>query len=307
MDVVAGDFGNEGTGGHSHWVYNWKPGETYKFLVTALPDSASKTTCYTGYFFIPELQKWKLIASFKAPEDGKYLNHLYSFLEDFDGVNGQLPRKAFYNNQWTRDENGKWTELTAASFSYDATGKAGDRTDFGAGTTGSQFYLWNGGFQQAGAKYADTFMRKALALPPVIDYYKNADSAAQAAADQQAIFAAIVAGQADTTGSKDGVYYKILKEGNGGSIQVSDTVVAFYKGYLLNGEVFDETKDKPATFPLNRLIKGWQIAVPQCKVGGKIRLYIPSGLAYTIRSRSPKIPPNSVLVFDIEVVEAKHG
>jgi FKBP-type peptidyl-prolyl cis-trans isomerase len=70
--------------------------------------------------------------------------------------------------------------------------------------------------------------------------------------------------------------------------------------------VFDQTNDKPATFPLNRLIKGWQIGLPACKVGGKIHLVIPSSLAYSIRTRSPKIPPNSVLVFDIEVVEVKH-
>ena len=81
--------------------------------------------------------------------------------------------------------------------------------------------------------------------------------------------------------------------------------MAYYKGAVLNGEVFDETKEKPARFPLNRLIRGWQIGLPMCRTGGKIRLIIPSGLAYSIRTRSPKIPPNSVLVFDIEVVEAK--
>ena len=60
-EVFADGFGNEGTGGHSHWIYNWKAGETYKFLVTAATDSASSTTSYAGYFFIPEIQRWKLI------------------------------------------------------------------------------------------------------------------------------------------------------------------------------------------------------------------------------------------------------
>jgi FKBP-type peptidyl-prolyl cis-trans isomerase len=305
MRVIADGFGNEGTGGHSHLVYNWKAGETYRFLVTALPDSATATTIYAGYFFMPELQKWKLIAAFKAPEDGKYLGHLYSFLENFVGINGQLQRKAFYGNQWIRTENGQWIEITKASFSYDATGKAKDRVDAGAGAADTTFYLWNGGFQPADAKYADSFSRKAVMQNPVINFYNNADSVAQAAIDKQIIFDAIAAGKADTTGSKDGVYYKILKEGTGGNIMVSDTVVAFYKGSLLNEEVFDETKEKPATFPLNRLIKGWQTGVPLCRVGGKIRLLIPSGMAYSIRARSPKIPPNSVLVFDIEVLGAK--
>jgi hypothetical protein len=98
--VEASDFGNEGTGGHSHWVYPWKAGKTYSFYVTALPDSASQTTSYAGYFFVPELQKWKLIASFSAPRDGKYLRGLYSFVENFS-VNGQLYRKAIFGNGFT--------------------------------------------------------------------------------------------------------------------------------------------------------------------------------------------------------------
>ncbi|MFT3933479.1 MAG: DUF3472 domain-containing protein [Chitinophagaceae bacterium] len=307
IDVIAGDFGNEGTGGHSHWVYNWKVGETYKFLVTALPDSASNTTTYTGYFFSPEFKKWKLIASFKAPRDAKYLGHLYSFLEDFDGVNGQLMRKAFYGNQWIRLENGQWKELTQTSFSYDATGKAGDRIDYGAGEDNGKFYLWNGGFQPANIKYGDTFSRKPIAISPMIDYYGNADSLAQATIDNKSILDFLQNDKSVAMSSKDGLYFAILKEGTGNNVAVTDTVVAYYKGSLLNGKVFDQTKEKPATFPLNRLIKGWQLGVPLCKVGGKIRLIIPSGLAYSIRARSVDIPANSPLVFDIEVVEARRS
>ena len=80
-NVITNDFGNEGTGGHSHWVYPWKTEQTYQLMVTAIADSASKSTIYTGYFFIPELQKWKLIASFIAPKDGNRLRNLYSFNE----------------------------------------------------------------------------------------------------------------------------------------------------------------------------------------------------------------------------------
>jgi FKBP-type peptidyl-prolyl cis-trans isomerase len=73
----------------------------------------------------------------------------------------------------------------------------------------------------------------------------------------------------------------------------------------MNGEIFDQTKEKPATFPLNRLIKGWQIGLTKCKKGGKMRLIIPSALAYSIRARAEKIPPNSILLFDIEVLDIK--
>ncbi|MES2005262.1 MAG: DUF3472 domain-containing protein [Bacteroidota bacterium] len=304
--VFADGFGNEGTGGHSHWVYNWKPGQTYKLMVTALPDSASQTTIYTGYFFVPEVQKWKLIACFKAPHDGQTLHNLYSFNENFVGLNGQLQRKAFFGNQWVQKENGQWKELIQSTFSYDATGKAGDRIDYGGGVEDGKFYLWNGGFQKANAAYGDLFTRPAGNQRPQIDWTKNADSAAQAILDKKMILDAVSNKTIDTTGSKDGVYYQILKEGTGDQVSVNDTVVAYYKGSLLSdGSIFDQTKDKPATFPLKRLIKGWQVAVPMCKVGGKIRIFIPSALAYTIRTRSKAIPPNSVLVFDIEVVSVK--
>jgi FKBP-type peptidyl-prolyl cis-trans isomerase len=305
-DVFADGFGNEGTGGHSHWVYPWKTGETYKLMVTALPDSASQTTIYTGYFFLPELQKWKLIASFKAPHDGQTLRNLYSFNENFVGLNGQLLRKAYFGNQWVQRRNGSWKEVTESSFSYDATGKAGDRIDYGGGTENGKFYLWNGGFQKANAKFGDLFTRPATNLRPIVDLTKNADSTAQAGKDLQMILAAVRNKEIDTTGSKDGVYYHILKEGTGDYVSLTDTLSVFYKGSLLkDGTVFDQTKEKPAKFTLKQLIKGWQVAVPMCKVGGKIRVIIPSGQAYTIRSRSKDIPPNSVLVFDIEVVSAK--
>ena len=304
-DVFADGFGNEGTGGHSHWVYDWKAGETYKFVVTATVDSASNSTSYAGYIFIPELQKWKFIACFKAPKDGKSLRRMYSFVENFDGSNGQLYRKAYFGNQWIRRESGEWKELTHATFSYDATGKAGDRIDYGGGADSTKFYLWNGGFKTTQTKFGDAYTRTATNQKPAIDLYKNADSMAQAIIDKSEILKAIQSGKLDTTGSANGVYYKILKEGNGNRVSLADTLVVNYKGTLLNGVVFDETKEKPAIFPLKRLIKGWQTGLPFCTEGGKIRVIIPSALGYTTRNLG-SIPPNSVLVFDVEVVEIKH-
>jgi hypothetical protein len=203
-------------------------------------------------------------------------------------------------------ENGSWLELTQASFSYDATGKAGDRIDYGGGTTpDGKFYLWNGGFQRADAAYGDIFRRPATGQRPVVDITKNADTLVQAMNDQQEIFAAIRAGKLDTTGSKDGVYYQMLKEGTGEQVELTDTVTLFYKGTLLkDGTVLTRPKKNRPPFHW-RLIRGWQIAVPLCRVGGKIRIIIPSGIAYGIRARSKSIPPNSVLVFDIDVVSTK--
>ena len=304
--VEASDFGNEGTGGHSHWLYNWQADSTYKFLVTATPDSASRTTIYAAYFYAPELKAWKFIAAFKAAKDGEYLHHLYSFVENFSGVNGQLQRKAFFGNQWVQDEEGEWSEITKANFSCDATGRAKDRIDFGGGANTNQFYLWNGGFQPYNANYGDTLIRTANKERTPYNLYHHVDSAMQAAKDNREIYEAVSTGKLDTAGSVNGVYYKILKEGSGGYVSLNDTVTVFYKGSLFkDGFVFNETKAEPATFPLNRLIKGWQLGLPLCRVGGTIRLIIPSGLAYSIRNRSAEIPPNSILVFDITVKEVK--
>ena len=305
-NVVADGFGNEGTGGHSHFLYNWKAGTTYKMLVTALIDSPNNATIYTGYFYMPELQQWKLIASFKAPYDGKSLRNLYSFNENFVGLNGQLERRAMFGNQWVQNDKGIWIELTKSTFSYDATGKAGDRIDYGGGVNNGQFYLWNGGFKEANAKFGEEFNRVATGQRPVIDWFKNVDSLVLAEKEMTLINEAIQSKKIDTTGIKNGVYYQMLKEGTGAFVKVTDTVTVNYKlTLLINGKLIEETKDKPSTFPLNRLIKGWQIGVPLCKVGGKIKLIIPSALAYSMRSRSKDFPPNSILVFEIEVLSIK--
>lgn len=304
--VVTNDFGNEGTGGHSHWVYDWKAGQTYQFMLTALPDSATQTTIYTGYFFVPELQRWKLIAAFRAPKDGKRLNNLYSLNENFTDSNGHLQRRALFGNQWVQQQNGRWVSLTEAVFATDATGAARDSFDKGAGVIGEQFYLWNGGSTKQEAKPGDQLKRNNTSKAPIIDYTKDVDSLAQAKKDMQEITMAVKTGKMDTTGSIESVYYYIMQQGTGDFVAVTDTVTVHYKGSLLtDGSIFDQTKDNPATFPLRRLIRGWQLALPKCRVGGKVRVIIPSAQAYGIRTRSKDIPPNKVLVFDIEVVATK--
>jgi FKBP-type peptidyl-prolyl cis-trans isomerase FkpA len=138
---------------------------------------------------------------------------------------------------------------------------------------------------------------------PVLRPMSNIDSITQQKIEEDILTAKL---PKDSVTYKDGIFYQPIKEGSGRQVQLTDTVVVHYKGWLFsNGSVFDETKEKPATFPLNRLIRGWQIGVPQCKVGGKIRLFIPSGSAYGIRTFATDIPPNSTLVFDVEVVEVK--
>jgi hypothetical protein len=163
--VVARDFGNEGTGGHSHLVYPWKTNTTQRFLVTAKADGAG-ATIYSGYYYFGDRERWGLIASFRAPRDGKLLRGLYSFVEDFNGNTGHLRRLCEFGNQWIKTPAGQWSELTTAGFTHDSTGGR-DRRDFGAGLTAEgRFYLSNGGFIADSIKYGDKFTRPAGGKPP---------------------------------------------------------------------------------------------------------------------------------------------
>ncbi len=162
--VVASVFGNEGTGGHSHLIYSWKTGQPQRFLLTAhAPDAAH--TDYAGYYFHPEKKTWMLIASFRAPKDGKLLRGLHSFSENFGGSNGHLQRKARYGPQWIRTVDGAWTELTEASFSHDGTGKSA-RLDRFMGVEDGRFFLLQGGFVPGTMNYGEKFTRPAMGKPP---------------------------------------------------------------------------------------------------------------------------------------------
>lgn len=144
------------------------------------------------------------------------------------------------------------------------------------------------------------------AKAPTINWTGHADSLAQAAADDSLIKQARQTPTWSRLQATQGIYYEITEPGNGGPVALNHRVTVHYKGYLFtNGEVFDQTRDKPASFPLRGLIKGWQVALPLVQVGGKIKVVIPSGQAYSIRTRAAKIPPNSILVFEIEVLESK--
>jgi len=99
-----------------------------------------------------------------------------------------------------------------------------------------------------------------------------------------------------------GVYYIIEKPGNNEKPTILSTVRCDYKGYLLNGEVFDENKD--IQFPLSQVIEGWQIGFPRFGEGGEGKLLIPSRYGYGSRG-SGRIAPNTVLIFDIKLHDFK--
>ncbi len=103
-----------------------------------------------------------------------------------------------------------------------------------------------------------------------------------------------------------GLQYKVIKAGKGSSPKATDEVETHYRGTLIDGTEFDSSykRGQPATFPLNRVIKGWTEALQLMKVGGKSRIFVPSELAYGLNA-PPKIGPNSTLIFDIELLAIK--
>jgi len=101
-----------------------------------------------------------------------------------------------------------------------------------------------------------------------------------------------------------GLQYKIIEDGNGTQPLATDIVTVNYKGTLIDGTEFDSsyTRDKPATFPVNGVIKGWTEALQLMKTGAHWMLYIPADLAYGERQAGPKISPNSTLIFDVTLM-----
>ncbi|MCF0056574.1 DUF3472 domain-containing protein [Dyadobacter sp. CY356] len=168
-DVYTGEFGNEGSGGQSYLKFNWKAGNTYKFLLQGKP-SGDSTTTYTAYFFAPEIAEWKLIASFKRPKTQTYLKKLHSFLENFIPETGDQTRKLYFGNQWIRNSSGKWTELNQAKFSADATARKGYRMDYAGGKEQNYFYLKNCGFFNEFTTIGDLFIRESGGKAPEINF-----------------------------------------------------------------------------------------------------------------------------------------
>ncbi len=111
--------------------------------------------------------------------------------------------------------------------------------------------------------------------------------------------------------TEDGLYYVIEREGNGVTPNEGEKVIVNYTGKLTNGTVFDSNVDpafhhvQPFEFLLGRgmVIRGWDEGFKQLSKGAKATLFIPSGMAYGPNSPDPKIPANSVMIFEVELVD----
>lgn len=106
------------------------------------------------------------------------------------------------------------------------------------------------------------------------------------------------------TVTKSGLQYKVIKEGKGESPKPTDTVNVHYRGTLIDGKEFDSSykRGKPATFPVRGVIPGWTEALQLMKPGTKLQISVPSELAYKFQGQGKDIGPNSVLLFDMELI-----
>lgn len=132
----------------------------------------------------------------------------------------------------------------------------------------------------------------------------NYDAEKQAAKDDALIVEFITKNNIPAVKHSSGLYYQIIKPGTGATVTAASTVGVNYEGKLLNGNQFDKSSQM-ITFPLTQVIPGWTIGVPLIKVGGRIRLIIPSTLGYGNQSPSPSLPKNSVLDFTIDLLQAQ--
>ena len=104
-----------------------------------------------------------------------------------------------------------------------------------------------------------------------------------------------------------GLQYEIITEGTGARPSAISNVTCHYHGTLIDGTVFDSSvqRGQPATFPLNKVIKGWTEGLQLMNTGSKWKFFIPPHLGYGDRQVSPQIGPNSTLIFDVELLDVK--
>jgi FKBP-type peptidyl-prolyl cis-trans isomerase FklB len=100
-----------------------------------------------------------------------------------------------------------------------------------------------------------------------------------------------------------GLQYKVIRQGTGASPALTDTVRCHYRGTLLDGTEFDSSYGgEPTEFPVNRVIAGWTEALQKMRVGDKWQLFVPAKLAYGAQPPGPPIQPNSMLIFEVELL-----
>ncbi len=124
----------------------------------------------------------------------------------------------------------------------------------------------------------------------------------QAVSDEKIIQQYISENNLNAIATGSGLYYVIDSQGTGAGCTSASTVTVAYTGSFANGSEFEQSPAQGVEFSLQGVIKGWTEGIPYFKEGGTGKLLLPSALAYG-RSGSGSIPPNTVLIFDIELID----
>ena len=163
------------------------------------------------------------------------------------------------------------------------------------GLSGSKALLTDEQVKETMATFQKDMMAKQAAAKKATGE-KNAEEGKKYLADNKA--------KEGVKTTASGLQYKVLKEGTGPSPKATDTVKVNYRGTTIDGTEFDSSykRGEPATFPVNRVIKGWTEALQLMKAGSKYQLAIPADLAYGERGAGSDIGPNATLLFDVELV-----
>ena len=153
--------------------------------------------------------------------------------------------------------------------------------------------------QAAYADFQDEMQKKQL------NDAKAPEPAKQVAERKDADFLAENAKKEGVKTTASGLQYKITQQGNGKQPTAQSVVKVHYTGKLLDGKVFDSSVERgqPVEFPLNQVIPGWTEGLQLMKEGSKATLYIPAQLAYGEQGVPGTIPPNSTLIFDVELIK----
>lgn len=155
--VRVGRFGGEGTGGQSFIDnFDWKVGDTYRFLVTCEPDGKDRMA-FSGHIYLPAKKEWFHMVTFSTLTDKKTLGGYYSFVEDFkrDRVSTTKTRTAEYGNAWVKSaKGGDWKPVTEARFTADSNPVL--NIDAGLAQSKDRFFLSTGGeIENKGTKLRD--------------------------------------------------------------------------------------------------------------------------------------------------------
>ena len=163
-------FGGEGTGGQSFYDYDWKIGESVRFVVFAKPGSPGRTQ-YAAYIYLTDESRWQHMATFSTLTNGQLLRGLYSFVEDFlrNGQSARIVHRANFGNVWIqiKTKSGvKWLPLTRARFTADNT----PTMNIDSGVDGDRVFLQTGGdTENVNTKLRDTTRLSAAERKPPLD------------------------------------------------------------------------------------------------------------------------------------------